>query len=122
MPSPLSILKSGVATDADIAREVQIAAGDGAIAIKSGVVLITKGTAAALTLGTPSTAQNGVRLAIVATTAAAHTVTAGAIGFNAGATSSDVGTFTAAIGNGFEVIAYNGNWYTVGTPRGVTFA
>lgn len=122
MASPVSILKKGIATDADIAREIQVAAADGAIEIKSSTVLITKGTAAALTLGTPTTAQNGVRLTIVSTTAAAHTVTAQTIGFNAGDAASDVATFGAAIGNNFECIAYGGEWYVIGTDVGVTFA
>lgn len=92
---------------------VQVAAADGAITIKDGVVMITKGTAAALTLAAPTaSADDGKRLAIISTTAAAHTVTQTTPGFNGGTTGSDVATFTAAIGNGMVIVAYNGTWYT----------
>ena len=107
---------------------IQVASADGAITIKSGIVVITKGTAAALTLAAPTagTAENGGDdgkiLYIDSTTAAAHTVTVsgGLRGAGAGA---DVGTFGAAIGNGVALYAYNGNWYVVpGTNLNVTFA
>ena len=55
------------------------------------------------------------------TTAAAHTVTADTIGFNAGDAAKDVGTFGAAIGNGFSCVAYGGEWYVL-TNTNVTFA
>lgn len=101
----------------------QVASADGAITIKSGVCVITKGTAAALTLAAPTAgADDGKRLLIVSTTAAAHTVTQTTPGINNGSTASDVGTFGAAIGNNIELVAYNGIWYTAGTPRGVTLA
>jgi hypothetical protein len=101
----------------------QVLSGDGAITIKSGVVFITKSSAAAVTLAAPTAgADDGKRLAIVSTTAQAHTLTNTTPGFNNGSTASDVGTFGAAIGNSIEVIAYNGVWYTIGTPRGVTLA
>ena len=94
---------------------------DGAIAIKSGVVMITKATAAALTLATPTTGQNGTRITILAQTAAAHTVTAATIGFNEGGATTDVATFGGAIGDGMTVVAYNGEWYTENI-RNVTLA
>lgn len=106
-------LKAGEAQASDVLPTVQVAAANGAIAIKPSVVLITKGTAAALTLGIPTTAQNGTVIEIVSTTAAAHTVTAATIGFNAGNTASDVGTFGGAIADGFSVVAYGGEWYTL---------
>jgi hypothetical protein len=119
--STLKNLKLGVAEASDVQPTVQVAAGDGAITIKPSVVVITKATAAAMTLGVPSTAQNGTVIEIVSTTAAAHTVTAGTIGFNAGNTASDVGTFGGAIGDGFSVVAYGGEWYTL-TNTNVTLA
>lgn len=106
-----------------LAQQSQVLAADGAITIKNGTVTITKGSAAALTLAAPTaTIDDNKRLLIVSTTAAAHTVTQTTPGINNGSTASDVGTFGAAIGNNIELIAYQGVWYTVGTPRGVTLA
>jgi len=101
---------------------VEVASADGAISTKDGVVIVTKGTAAALTLAAPTaTTDDGKRLLIVTSTAAAHTVTQTTPGFNNLSTSGDVATFTAAVGNGMEVVAYNGIWYTV-QLRNVTLA
>lgn len=97
-----------------IAPNLQVASANGAITIPDGgrkQVVITKGTAAALTLGVPTTAQNGVVIEIVSTTAAAHTVVAATIGFNEGNAGADTATFGGAIGDGFTVVAYGGEWY-----------
>jgi hypothetical protein len=101
---------------------VQYASADGAISIKEGVVIITKGSAAALTLAAPvAFADDGKRLVIVSAGAFAHTVTQTTPGFNGGGTGSDVGTFAAAIGNAMVLIAHNGVWLTE-SLRGVTLA
>jgi len=104
-------LKSGVADDTDIARKIVYVGSAGAVAIQNSTVLIYGGSATALTLGTPTSAQNGTVITFVATTAQAHTVTAGTIGFNAGNAGADVATFGGAIGDGFTVVAYEGEWY-----------
>ena len=117
-------LKAGVSTQADLLTApdyVTAASADGAITIQSGTVVITKGTACALTLGTPTTAQNGTIIRIISATAAAHTVTAATIGFNAADAAGDVGTFAAAIGNNLIVVAYGGEWLVLGNT-GVTLA
>lgn len=106
-------LKSGLANDADLVRNIQVASANGAIAIENSLVVITKAQAAALTLAVPSTAQNGTIIDIVATTAAAHTVTATTVGFNATDAAGDVGTFGGAIGDGIRVVAYGGEWYVL---------
>ena len=111
--SNLYNLKKGQTDWEDIANTVEISSADGAIPIKSHVHLITKGTAADLTLGTPTTAQNGTIIYIVATTAQAHTVTCATIGFNAANAGGDVGTFAGAIGDGFIIVAYGGEWYVL---------
>ncbi|MCB0251815.1 MAG: hypothetical protein KDI07_24820, partial [Anaerolineae bacterium] len=81
--------------------------------------IITKGTAAALTLAAPTaTTHDGVIIDITSTTAAAHTVTATTIGFNAGDAASDVCTFSAAIGNNLRVVAYQGEWYVLNNIGG----
>jgi plastocyanin len=122
--SQLYNLKAGVSTQADLVTApdyVTVASADGAVTIQSGTVLITKGTAAALTLGTPTAAQNGTTIRFIATTAAAHTVAAATIGFNAGDAAKDTGTFGGAIGDGFACVAYGGEWYTFSVTN-VTFA
>ena len=101
---------------------ISLAAADGAITARGGVVLITKGSAAALTLAAPTSGtDDGKTLAIVSTTAFAHTITQTTPGFNNNSTSSDVGTFAAAKGNGLTLVAYAGAWYVVGNI-GVTLA
>lgn len=101
----------------------QVASADGAITIKSGVVIITKGTACALTLAAPTaTDDDGKVLYIDSTTAAAHTVTISG-GLRGAGTGADVGTFGGAIGDGIVLYAYNAKWYPVpGTNTNVTFA
>lgn len=89
-------------------------ADDGAISVASQVALLTKGTAQAMTLAAPTaTTHDGVIIHIVSTTAAAHTITATTIGFNAGNTDSDVATLGGAIGDGLSVVAYQGEWYVL---------
>lgn len=103
-----------------IQHTVTLAAADGAISAKQGVVVITKATAAALTLAAPTaTTDDGKVLRIVSSTAAAHTVTQTTPGFNGGTTGSDVATYGAAIGNAMEIVAYNGVWL-VSNLTGVT--
>jgi hypothetical protein len=103
----------------EISPNVQVASANGAITIEAGVVAITKATACALTLAAPSVAQNGTVMTIVATTAAAHTVTQTTPGFNNAGTSGDVATFGGAIGDSMVIVAYGGRWHTV-SLRNVT--
>lgn len=93
----------------------QVASANGAITIKDGIVVITKGTAAAMTLADPTTVTDDFKtLRIISTTAAAHTVSnAAGSGFNAGGAGTDVGTFGGAIGDGMTVMAYGGKWLVV---------
>jgi hypothetical protein len=98
---------------------IEIESGDGAIGIKEGTALITKGSAAALTLAAPmagsrdSGGDDGKKLKIVATTAYAHTVTTPANKIN----SADDTVTYAAVGDFAELVAYGGIWYaTLGGP------
>lgn len=107
---------------------IQVASADGAITIKSGMVVITKAGVAALTLAAPAAGaqsaggDDGKVLYIDSLTANAHTVTL-AGGLRGAGSGADVGTFGAAIGNGIVLYAYNGAWYPVpGTNTNVTFA
>lgn len=104
-------------------EESAVASADGAISVKDGVVYVTKASAAALTLADPaSVTDDGKKLSIISTTAAAHTVSnAAGSGFNAGGAASDVGTFGAAKGNNLILRAYGGKWL-VESSVGVTLA
>lgn len=92
----------------------------GAITVQPGVVFIGSGGALAMTLAAPTTAQNGMIMIILASTAQAHTVTNTA-GFGGGTTSRDVGTFGGAINDGLTIVAVNGVWWVINT-RNVTLA
>lgn len=101
----------------------QVMSADGAIKIKEGIVVITKGTACAMTLAAPVAGQDdGKILWIDSHTAAAHTLTI-ANGLRGAGAGADVGTFGAAIGNGVGLYAEGGAWYPLpGTNTNVTFA
>lgn len=100
-----------------------ITAASGAITIKFGTVILNRSSAIAATLAAPTAITDDYsRLLIESITAQAHTVTQTTPGFNNGSTASDVATFGTAIGNNFEIIAYQGVWYVIGTPAGVTIA
>ncbi len=102
-------------------HSIQAISGDGAISIKNGLVVLSKGSAAAITLADPTTGVDDFsRLSVITSTAQAHVITDATSGFNAKG-SSGTATFTAAIGNGVELVAYQGKWYTV-TKNGVTIA
>lgn len=99
-----------------------LAAASGAIAITEGLVVITAGSAAALTLpaptpGGPGVGDDGKHLSILSTTAFAHTVTTPANKINGNKLTA---TFAAAVDSNIELIAYNGVWYQQNTPTGVT--
>lgn len=117
---PLYNLKDGQV--GSLKAPVVLAAAAGAITAKSGVVIITAAGAIALTLAAPiAGADDGSELTIITDTAQAHTVTNAAPGFNGAGAGGDVATFTAARGNGMQLVAYNGVWYTIGL-RGVALA
>lgn len=112
----------GLNADGEASGVTQVLADDGAITLKHGVVLLTKGSALAATLAAPTaTIDDGKRLIIIATTAAAHTVTQTTPGFNEGGTGSDVATFGGAKGDSMVIAAYGGAWY-VAALRNVTLA
>lgn len=123
----LTVYPNGIQADVTgnvtgtVQHTVTVASADGAISVKAGVVMITKGTAAALTLAAPAAADDGKLLIIQAATAAAHTVTQTTPGFNNGSTGSDVATFGGAIGDNMVIVAYNQRWHIV-SLRNVTVA
>ena len=88
-----------------------------AVIPKNGTVFLTTAGVLAETLALPFPADDGKILNIVAITAQAHTVTTPANGVNGAST---IMTWAAAVGNGLQLVAYKGSWWTVGTPRGIT--
>lgn len=94
----------------------------GAIAVpdKDTTVILAGSAALAMTLADPTRAQDGVKLRIEASGAAAHTVTS-ATGFNAGGAAVDVATFAAAIGNNLVLEAVAGKWVIISSV-GITVA
>lgn len=89
-------------------------AGDGAIAIANGVVALTKGSAAAITLAAPTAAQAGTRITIVAGSAWAHVVTAtGLLDDGVVGGSKNTATFAAFVGSAITLLAYNLKWVVV---------
>ncbi len=107
----------------DVKAGLQTLSGDGAITIKHGVVRITKGSAAAITLAAPTAgADDGKQLWVISNTAFAHTVTI-ANGLKGAGAGADVGTMTAAVDNGFGLYADNGAWWPLpGTNVNTTWA
>lgn len=98
------------------------ASGDGAIAVQNGTVVISKGSAAALTLGAPTAAQAGTRIRITSATAFAHVVTTAALLFDgAETTGDDTATFAAFPGASIELEAVNQRWNVV-NAKAVTVA
>jgi len=83
---------------------------DGAITIASGIVAITKGSAAALTIAAPSS-QNGTRITITSTTDFAHVVTfTGGTLWDGTAGANTTATFAAVKGASITVVAYGAVW------------
>jgi len=90
------------------------------VPINDTYIVITKATAAVMTIEGPSAFADGTEVTIVSVTAAAHTVDYTA-GFNDNTTSSNLATFTATAGNSFTIIAMKGKW-RVKCAYGVTIA
>jgi hypothetical protein len=117
---PALLTFGSLTVSAGVQEVAVVAAVDGAITAKRGVVIITKATAAALTIAAPTaTTDDGKVVRIIAGTAAAHTVTQASDGFNGAGSSGDVATFGGAAGDSMEIVAYQGKWYTT-TLRNVT--
>lgn len=91
---------------------VQAITGDGAITIQNAIVVLSKGSAAAITLAAPTAGTHDkIEIEVIAISAQAHVITGGVDGFNAKG-SSGTATFGGAIGDSVTFRAYNGHWYT----------
>ena len=105
-------------------NNLEVKSADGAIASRIGKVVITKGSAAALTLpapapGLPAAGGNdGQLLNIICITAFAHVVTCPANKVNG---NKQTITFAAAVANNVQLEAYGGVWYvTNGVGQSLT--
>lgn len=98
---------------AQITPQVQTIAGDGAITIQSGVVLLTKGSAAAITLAAPSS-QDGTIIEVTSTTAFAHVITVTGGMWDGTATTNTTATFPVVQGGAIRLIAFGTAWYVLG--------
>jgi hypothetical protein len=125
-----SLVDNGLVGDSSTAPSVGISAvlaghfqealaaysADGAIGAP-GVAMITKGSAAALTLAAPiagapaAGGMDGLMLEVIATTAFAHTVTTPSNKLNG---TLHIATFGGAVGDYIRLRAYNGVWYSAG--------
>lgn len=96
---------------------IGVISADGAVTITAAnkLYVITKASAAAITIANPTaTTHDGVTLTFVSTTAAAHTLSnAAGAGFNDGGAGGDVGTFGGAKGDNITIVAYGGKWYVL---------
>lgn len=98
-------------------KEAQTLTDTGAITVKNGICLLNKASAIAATLANPTDVTDDFkRLSIRSLTAQAHTVTVTG-GFGNGGTGEDVATFSGAIGDGIELLAYGGKWYITGSHQ-----
>ena len=96
--------------------------GDGAITIAQGVVALTKGSAAAITLAAPTAAQAGTMIVVVNGSAWAHVLTAtGLLDDGVTGGGKNTATFGAYVGSAITLLAYNLHW-TVVSKNVVTVA
>lgn len=105
-------LTSPTLTGAKVTPNVETITGDGAITIQSGTVLLTKGSAAAITLAAPSS-QDGTIITITSTTAFAHVVTVTGGMWDGTATTNTTATFPAVQGGAITLIAFGTDWYVL---------
>lgn len=117
----LNILDGVTATAAEINtaadKAAQTLTDNGAITVKNGICLLNKAGAIAATLANPTDVTDDFkRLSIRSLTAQAHTVTLTG-GFGNGGSGEDVATFSGAIGDGLELMAYGGFWYITGAHQ-----
>lgn len=97
---------------------LQVFAANGAVQLKTSNVIISKGSAAALTIADPTSgSMDGMEIQIISTTAFAHTLVAPS-GFNASGTTA---TFGASKGNNIDIMAFGGKWYVLGST-GITLS
>ncbi len=99
----------------NVMPQVNVIAGDATLIIQPQVVVLTKGSAAAITLTAPTAGvDDGVRIQITCGSAFAHVVTATTL-VQDGVTGGPKTTITmgAFLGASVELMAYNGFWHVL---------
>jgi len=94
-------------------RSATVISGDGAIAVPAddfSIVILTKGSAAAITIPAATAADEGKTIRVISGGGYAHVITQGTVGFN-GKGSSGTATFATAAGNAVDLVAYNSIWW-----------
>ena len=82
-------------------------------------MVLNKAGVIAATIADPTTGvHDGVQMSFVSVVAQAHTLIAPS-GFNGTGTTA---TWGGAKGDGVQLIAYAGKWYSEGSPRNVNFS
>lgn len=109
-----------IISNGQVTPQVTVISGDGAITIESGVVVLTKGGAAAITLAAPSS-QNGKMITITSTTDFAHVVTVTGGMWDGTATTNTTVTFPVVAGGAVTLMAYGTDWYVINN-QGTTIA
>lgn len=95
-----------------VTPSVQTISGDGAITIQSGTVVLTKGSAAAITLAAPSS-QDGTTITVTSTTDFQHVITVTGGMWDGTATTNTTATFPAVAGGAITLIAFGTDWYVL---------
>jgi hypothetical protein len=105
------------------AGEMGILAGDGAIPIQANdkSYVVTKGSAAALTLAAPTAGtHDGAKITVTSNTAFAHVITTVGL-LQAGTAAVNTATFAAQKGASVTLMAYQGKWCVI-SANAQTFA
>lgn len=96
---------------------------DGAIVLTTKVNMLAKTDAGAYTLVAASTANTGIELELIASTAKAHVVTGTGAFSGIGVTDgNDVATFGGAVGDGLRIISNGTTWVVVEPDTNITFS
>jgi hypothetical protein len=103
-----------------VIQGIQTISGDGAITIAPGIVRLTKGSIAAITLAAPSS-NDGVVITIMSTTDFAHVVTVTGGMWDGTATTNTTVTFPVVAGAAVTLMASGTDWYVLNN-QGTTIA
>jgi hypothetical protein len=112
---------TAVFVPADGSATVLTLSADGAInPHQSATYVVTKASAAALTLAAPTaTTDDGVTITVTSNTAAAHVITATGL-LQTGSASVNTATFAAQKGASITLMAYQGKWNVLNSTA-ITF-
>ena len=102
---------------AGVTEGVTTISGDGAVTLASGTVVLTKGSAAAITVAAPSS-QDGTKIRIISNSDYAHVVTFTGSTLLDGTTGANLTvTMTAFKGSAIEVVAVGTKWLLVSSSN-----